>query len=462
MAKLQRKTQKIFAGGANADQIAVFGTMKTGTPEYSTDVETLQSEEYSDGWSEAILEDKAPYLEEMNGVQYGLSYQTAYILQEGIPEYDAGTNYSNTAIVKEIVDGTPFLYVSQVADNLGHVLSDITYWKPYKLGELRNIGEVITSTIPLTDAGLHLLDGSLIDGAGIYGTFVTYIANLYNAGTANNCFTTEVLWQSTVASTGYCDKYVYDSNANTVRLPKLGSQLLNNLPSTIGVKGNNMGVGLTNGTNDVTLSYYYNSGAGSQFTIGQAPLGSLIGATNTVASGTSSNSQIVYGLTSDKTKSGIVADASDINSSKVYYYVVIATSAKTSIEVDIDEIATDLNGKADVDLSNCTKPYVIETSPKSILPNWWRIWSNGWCEQGGFHTENQNTGWSTINLLKNYTNTDYEAFIQTINSYNASSSNFSTGTMCIKDKTTSSFMHYYYTAADGYDWKAEGYLAEGE
>jgi hypothetical protein len=37
---------------------------------------------------------------------------------------------------------------------------------------------------------------------------------------------------------------------------------------------------------------------------------------------------------------------------KGYYYIVIATSVKTDIQVDIDEIATDLNGKADVDLTN--------------------------------------------------------------------------------------------------------------
>lgn len=44
----------------------------------------------------------------------------------------------------------------------------------------RNIGEIVASVLPLTDAGLHLLDGSLIPGDGIYGEFVNYIAGLYN------------------------------------------------------------------------------------------------------------------------------------------------------------------------------------------------------------------------------------------------------------------------------------------
>jgi len=47
-------------------------------------------------------------------------------------------------------------------------------------GGTRNIGEIVASTIPLTDAGLHLLDGSLIQGDGIYSDFVNYISTTYN------------------------------------------------------------------------------------------------------------------------------------------------------------------------------------------------------------------------------------------------------------------------------------------
>ena len=48
-------------------------------------------------------------------------------------------------------------------------------------GGARNVGEIVASTIPLTDAGLHLLDGSLIQGDGIYSDFVDYIADLYDS-----------------------------------------------------------------------------------------------------------------------------------------------------------------------------------------------------------------------------------------------------------------------------------------
>lgn len=142
MAKLQRRTQKLFAGNANGDQLAVFGSMKTGTPQYSTDIEILQSAAYTEGWSEAILNDKAPYLEEMNGVQYGLSYQTAYLLQEGLPEYDDGTNYSNTAIVKSTDNnGDLIFFHSLKAENLGNPLTDTESWARLYFTNVGYIGQ---------------------------------------------------------------------------------------------------------------------------------------------------------------------------------------------------------------------------------------------------------------------------------------------------------------------------------
>lgn len=128
MTVLTRQPQKVFASNANADMLAVFGSMKTGTPQYSSTLATLQSLDYLQGWQNAILDDKAPYMEEMNAVQYGLSYQIAYLLQEGIPAYDSSTNYSNTSIVKVINNNELELYHSLTNDNQGNALTNTTYW----------------------------------------------------------------------------------------------------------------------------------------------------------------------------------------------------------------------------------------------------------------------------------------------------------------------------------------------
>ena len=44
----------------------------------------------------------------------------------------------------------------------------------------RVLGQIIQSTIPLSDAGLHLLDGSVIQSTGAYSTFYNYMANGYD------------------------------------------------------------------------------------------------------------------------------------------------------------------------------------------------------------------------------------------------------------------------------------------
>ena len=39
--------------------------------------------------------------------------------------------------------------------------------------------------------------------------------------------------------------------------------------------------------------------------------------------------------------------------------------------------------------------------------NWYRIYSDGWCEQGGVHTTNISNGINTVALFKSYINTNY-------------------------------------------------------
>lgn len=43
MTRIERRTQKIFAGNAATDELAVFGSMNTGNPIYTDNIETLQS-----------------------------------------------------------------------------------------------------------------------------------------------------------------------------------------------------------------------------------------------------------------------------------------------------------------------------------------------------------------------------------------------------------------------------------
>lgn len=133
MAKLTRVTGKVFAGSAQAENggIGQFGSALGGTPNPTTDVATIQAlSAYSNGWGSAVISSRNfPPIEEVNGVLKTISYQGCYLLQEGIPEYDVSTEYSNTSIVKNISGNELILYVSQKDNNIGNALSDTTSWQ---------------------------------------------------------------------------------------------------------------------------------------------------------------------------------------------------------------------------------------------------------------------------------------------------------------------------------------------
>jgi hypothetical protein len=286
------------------------------------------------------------------------------------------------------------------------------------VGESRNIGQIIPSAIPLTDAGLNLLDGSLINGNGIYSDFVDYIAGIYDP--TANYFCTEVEWQTAVTTYGVCGKFVYDSVNNTVRLPKYNSKIYTG-GGIAPVVGNGMTLGLSNGTSNYGLG----DGTNSDHNYLRATENNYGTNVGTTQNGNGAYTLKTLGVTTDPTKSGLVAQLSDITTSlDGYYYIVIATSTKTDIQVDIDEIATDLNGKADTDLTNTTPSIsfatamntagirtVIETYVNGT--SWYRVYSDGWCEQGCNNFTAGSTGaYRTVSLLKPYKDANYSVFAQ--------------------------------------------------
>ncbi len=133
MAKIPRTKQEIFGQNAGSRQITAFGTAKSENPVYTTDVAAIQNDNYMYGWQPALLPDKAPYEEDMNALFYAITTQLAYLYQEGIPEYDPNTEYSNTAYVKS-VDGLT-IYRSLVPQNLGNPLNNPTYWQVFLSSE---------------------------------------------------------------------------------------------------------------------------------------------------------------------------------------------------------------------------------------------------------------------------------------------------------------------------------------
>ena len=376
---------------------------------------------------------------------------------------DAASTYANNANVW--AEGTD----EQVAVLGGeHSAEEWAKIASISAGISRNIGEIVYSTIPLTDSALHLLDGSLISGSGIYSDFVDYIADLYDGGTASNCFCSEADWQSSVTSYGVCGKFVYDDVNNTVRLPKITGFVEAAADATS--LGNLTEAGLPNITGSFSATDiqgaqhdYTGTGCFENNANGSAPYAGGGGNPNTyrLIDIDASRSSDVYGNSNTVQPQAI----------KVLYYIVMATTTKTDIQVDIDEIATDLNGKVDIDLSNAVPTLVfaallntagirtvIETYTSGT--SWYRIWSDGWCEQGGV-LDKGSASISTENiiLLKPYKDTDYNVVLTLAI---ASSGSAYTPLLIVPLSTTQFSCGMTGTQWRYMYWRACGYITLGE
>lgn len=134
----------------------------------------------------ALTADKLTTGAKINGVNF--KGDTDIITGAGF-YYDTVTYGAGDLVFIYNQDDALELHKSLSAGNIGHnPLTTTGYWQKQELGGGggRNIGEIITSTLPLVDAGLHLLDGTRLPGDGIYSDFVKYIADLYDSTSGNN------------------------------------------------------------------------------------------------------------------------------------------------------------------------------------------------------------------------------------------------------------------------------------
>lgn len=268
MAKIERKTQKIFAGNAATDELAVFGSMITGTPVYNDDIEALQSEAYTEGWKAAVAANEAPFMEEMNAVQYGFSKQLAYLFQQGIPEWDAGTTYYLNSFCQ--VGGV--IYKSKLDENINHSPGDDTeemYWTPFKAGDGGSGG------LEVCDIGMSLyidetkglrrwLNGQIVAINQNTQGFLTRLKKI--VALYPSLLTTEENWQAakTLSDYGQVGKFVFnyaedEETVESVRLPAVvnvqGLLDLQNLGMTVEAGLPNLTLHTTQENNRASVGY---------------------------------------------------------------------------------------------------------------------------------------------------------------------------------------------------------------
>ena len=362
----------------NSTTSVVFGSHQeqgghVGDGTISSDPATLQGgTAWPLGWKAATDNFfQIPRGEEMEGLERVLSAAIIQQFKDGLTFWQSEMPVTQYQTIVQYQTGSdlPKLYINITGTSTSTPPdSDTTNWKEMSFFS-RNIGEIVTSSVPLTDAGLHLADGSLISGSGSYADFVDYMAGLVS--TNPDLFETEENWQSSVSTYGICGKYVYDSVNNTIRLPKIEGFIEGTLDPT--KLGDLTEAGLPDINGSIAQGLYcLHSSVGTGAFKSNLVSNSYVG--HSAASGytggfdfSASRSSSVYGNSS-------TVQPQSIN---VFYYVVIATSTKTDIEVDIDEIASDLNGKADRDLTNlsngltntiCSTPATTTSTASSATP----------------------------------------------------------------------------------------------
>jgi hypothetical protein len=201
MAKIIRAKQRIFGDGVVANyNHAVFGSLKADAIAYSKDPDTIQSTAWDEGWKAATVNNQAPALQDLNAVDYLTTRQIAYILQAGVPEYDATT----THYIDDICRSGGSLHRSIVDDNTGNAVTDTSKWGGVfginPLGSIIAMGNVAAWALPTAD---EVKDGyALCNG----NTFAALGAGNYNASFTGNRPTLNdsrfLMGSTAVASTG--------------------------------------------------------------------------------------------------------------------------------------------------------------------------------------------------------------------------------------------------------------------
>jgi hypothetical protein len=116
-------------------------------------------------------------------------------------------------------------------------------------------------------------------------------------------------------------------------------------------------------------------------------------------------------------------------------------------DINIGAITEALNDKMDKDGMNAGNPACVVVESRHEGTEWYRIYSDGWCEQGGYVSSD-----STVPLLKTFIDTNYSV---TFGLYGSSN-----GVPRLRTKTVNSFDYESanYASCPAF-WEAKGYIS---
>lgn len=260
-----------------------------------------------------------------------------------------------------------FIQVATGVEETADVTREIELNNPFSLLDYK------WSEYELNNASWLLSNGAFHSGT-VYKSVYELLLKIKNGAETKDGVSVKL------STEAYTDTdFVINTADTTFRLP-----VKVKLASGNAVVGNGMTLGLTNGTANTGLMRL---DAGSYFYSTKEAYGTTAKSTPTSV-GSSAIGH--FGVTTDPTKSGIETSSSGL---KLYFYV-----GETIQDANVIVASGVLTEVANLKARSIVETYVNGTS-------WYRVYSDGWCEQGGQFTGYNNT--ITITFLKSWANTNY-------------------------------------------------------
>ncbi len=137
-----------------------------------------------------------------------------------------------------------------------------------------------------------------------------------------------------------------------------------------------------------------------------------------------------------------------------------------SNDINIGAISEALNNKIDIDAMNSTTATaqglnangtrtVAEVSDKSLMPSWYRVYSDGWCEQGGYAGIVK--GSNIVSFLKNFVAKEPKKQIS-VRWGRTANADTTTVADIFSRGCTNSQVDFYSSFDTGITWTASGYI----
>ena len=260
-------------------------------------------------------------------------------------------------------------------------------------------------------------------------------------------------YEADLATYGQCAKFAVDTVDETFRVPLIKDGAVIQQAMTDSELGKAYNAGLPNVEAILNLTHFTGNTGPHLTATGAFKDSTSEHSVNASGSGTSqdiyvttfdfkaSNSNPIYGN----------SDTVQMNAVALRYFVVVATGSINQSMMDWSEWASGLQGKVSYSDLVELPATIVETYHNGA--SWYNVYSNGFCEQGGFFTGV--TGTYTITLLKSYANTDYSVFLTNQHSAVMGDARVVNNT----NKTTSSFQIVHGSnSAVGCYWECKGYL----